>query len=78
MAGDEKLTELNPKLHRENPNNADHDTQNWGKGNHPMTAPQASYLKALAEEAGEPEAYREDMSEAYATSQIDRLREKMA
>ncbi|MFD0987837.1 DUF3072 domain-containing protein [Methyloligella solikamskensis] len=77
MAGDEKLTELNPKLHRKNPNNADHDTQQWGKGNHPMTGAQASYLKAIAEEANEPDTYREDMTEADATAEIDRLREKL-
>ncbi len=77
MAGDEKLTELNPKLHRQNPNNADHDTGQWGKGHHPMTGQQASFLKSLADEADEPDAFDENLSEDEATKRIDRLQEKL-
>ena len=38
-----------------------------------MTGAQASYLKTLCEEAGQPEAYDPDMSKADASIRIDEL-----
>ena len=41
-----------------------------------MTGAQASYLKTLAEEAGEPEAFDPELSKADASLRIDALQEK--
>ena len=39
-----------------------------------MTGAQASYLKTLSEEAGEPEAFADDLDKAEASRRIDRLK----
>jgi hypothetical protein len=43
----------------------------WATGDEPMTAPQESYLKTLAREAGEE--VPDDLSKAQASELIDRL-----
>ena len=43
-----------------------------------MTHAQSSELKALAEEAGEPDAFDESISKAEATLRITALRAKLA
>jgi hypothetical protein len=47
------------------------DPQDWATGDEPMTAPQESYLRTLAREAGEE--VPEDLSKADASALIDRL-----
>lgn len=47
------------------------DPQDWATGNEPMTAPQESYLRTLAREAGEE--VPENLSKAEASVLIDRL-----
>ena len=42
-----------------------------------MTASQASYLKTLAEQADDPDAYSDELSKADASKKIDELREKL-
>ena len=56
--------------------NAQKDPENWTTGDEPMTGAQASYLKTLAEEAGDPEAYDSNLSKAEASKLIDKLQEK--
>jgi hypothetical protein len=47
------------------------DPQDWTTGDEPMTAPQESYLRTLAREAGEK--VPENLSKADASALIDRL-----
>lgn len=54
--------------------NAEKDPENWTTGDEPMTGAQASYLKTLCEEAGEP--FDDGLSKADASKRIDALQEK--
>jgi hypothetical protein len=47
------------------------DPDEWVTGNESMTGAQASYLKTLSEEAGEP--FDEDLTKAEASKKIDEL-----
>lgn len=64
----------NPKT--EPVSNAVKDPDDWTTGDEKMTGAQASYLKTLSEEAGEPEAYSTDLTKAEASKKIDELKEK--
>jgi len=55
------------------PGNADKPVDAWVTGDEMMTGAQASYLKTLCEEAGEP--FDPDLSKADASKAIDRLQE---
>ena len=50
------------------------DPEDWTTGDEPMTAPQESYLRTLAREAGED--VPENLSKAEASELIDRLRDR--
>jgi hypothetical protein len=56
---------------RENP---EKDRSEWVTGDEPMTGPQRSYLKTLAQEAGED--VPENLTKAEASALIDRLQER--
>ena len=57
---------------KDNPvGNAQKDPDNWATGDEKMTGAQASYLKTLSEEAGEPEAYDNELTKAEASKRID-------
>ncbi|MDJ0387617.1 DUF3072 domain-containing protein [Roseomonas sp. E05] len=56
------------------PNNTVKDPADWATGEESMTGAQASYLKTLCEEAGEP--FDETLSKADASRRIDELQEK--
>ncbi|MBB3034723.1 DUF3072 domain-containing protein [Alteriqipengyuania lutimaris] len=56
--------------------NAEKDPENWTTGDEAMTGAQESYLKTLAEEAGEPDAFDPKLSKADASLRIDALQEK--
>ena len=59
---------------KDNPvGNAQKDPDNWATGDEKMTGAQASYLKTLSEEAGEPEAYDNELTKAEASKRIDAL-----
>ena len=45
----------NPKLKPNPATNTEKDPDQWVSGDDPMTGAQASYLKTLAEQAGEPD-----------------------
>ena len=62
----------NPKA--EPSGNAVKDPEDWVTGDEPLTGAQASYLKTLSEEAGEP--FEEELSKAEASKKIDELQEK--
>jgi hypothetical protein len=54
--------------------NLEKDPKKWKTGDEPMTGAQASYLKTLSDQAGEP--FEEDLSKAEASRRIDRLQER--
>ena len=56
--------------------NAEKAPENWTTGDEAMTGAQASYLKKLAEEAGQPDAFDTALSKAEASKRIDALQEK--
>lgn len=77
----DEQVELPRDLHGDNPkshptSNAEKDPHEWTTGGEPMTGAQASYLKTLAEEAHEPEAFNEELTKAEASLKIDELKEK--
>ena len=53
------------------PTNTRKDPDEWVTGNESMTGAQASYLKTLSEEAGEP--FDERLTKAEASKKIDEL-----
>ena len=55
--------------------NAEKDPDDWTTGDERMTGAQASYLKTLAEEAGDMDAYDESLTKAEASKRIDALQE---
>ncbi len=54
--------------------NVQKDPEDWVTGDEPMTGAQASYLKTLCEETGEP--FDESLTKAAASEKIDELRER--
>ncbi len=67
----------NPKIaanEQAEPSNAEKDPHDWTTGGESMTGAQASYLKTLSEEAGEP--FVDTLNKAEASLKIDELQEK--
>jgi hypothetical protein len=68
----------NPKTNLDDeslPSNAVKDPDDWTTGDERMTGAQASYLKTLCEEAGEP--FDDDtLTKAEASKRIDALQQK--
>ncbi len=52
--------------------NAEKDPKDWVTADEPMTGAQASYLRTLCEETGEP--FEEGLTKAEASERIDRLK----
>ena len=65
-----------PRNPSENPgySNTSTDPKDWVTGDEPMTGAQASYLKTLCEEMGEP--FDPDLTKAAASELIDALRSR--
>jgi len=53
---------------------AEKDPDDWVTGEESMTGPQASYLKTLAQEAGE--AFDPELTKAEASKKIDELQDR--
>ena len=72
----EESQDLNPRsdLKTHPTSNAQKDPDDWTTGAEEMTGAQASYLKTLSEEAGEP--FDPTLSKAEASKTIDALQEK--
>jgi len=66
----------NPNLVPDAPATTEKPPEDWVSGNDPMTGAQASYLKTLSEECGEPDAYDENLTKAEASKRIDALKAK--
>jgi len=54
--------------------NLEKDPADWKTGDEPMTGAQASYLRTLSDQAGEP--FDENLSKAAASRRIDELQER--
>lgn len=67
----------NPKLDPKAPGNMQKEPGDWISGEDPMTAAQASYLKTLSEQAGEPEKFDLQLTKAEASRRIDELKGKV-
>lgn len=64
----------NPKREPEPGSNTEKPVEEWTTGDEPMTGAQASYLKTLSEEAGEP--FEAGLTKAEASRRIDALQAK--
>lgn len=65
----------NPKQHpEETGSNLEKDPEDWVTRDEPMTGAQASYLKTLCEEAGEP--FDDTLSKGAASKRIDELKKE--
>jgi hypothetical protein len=54
--------------------NLEKDPAEWKTGDEPMTGAQASYLRTLSDQAGEP--FDENLTKAAASRRIDELQER--
>jgi hypothetical protein len=72
-----KTQPKNPKLDSHPPSNMEKDPDQWVSGDEPMTGAQASYLKTLCEQAGDPDAFEENLTKAEASKRIDELKEEL-
>ena len=57
-----------------NTSNTQKDPDDWVTGDEPMTGAQASYLRTLSQEAGEP--FEEGLSKGDASKRIDELQQR--
>ena len=64
----------NRDVRTEGDSNTIKDPDQWTTGDEPMTGAQRSYLKTLADEAGEEPS--DDLTKAEASKRIDELRDK--
>jgi hypothetical protein len=71
------MSSSNPKVDAGTHSNLEKDPEDWTSGDDPMTDAQASYLKTLSEQAGEPDQFAEDLSKAEASKRIDALRDRL-
>lgn len=72
----EQADPKHPKSGEADDSNRIKDPDDWTTGGEPMTGAQASYLKTLSEEAGEPDAFSPDLDKAEASKRIDALRQE--
>ncbi|MCW2315217.1 hypothetical protein M2322_000751 [Rhodoblastus acidophilus] len=66
----------NPKTAPTPNSNAEKNPEEWVSGDDPMTGAQASYLKTLSEECGDPNAFDPGLTKAEASKRIDALKAK--
>jgi Protein of unknown function (DUF3072) len=69
-------SEANPKIDPAPDSNTEKAPDDWVSGDDPMTGAQASYLKTLSEECGEPDSFQPDLTKAEASKRIDALKAK--
>jgi hypothetical protein len=68
--------EVNPKIDPAPNSDTEKEPDDWISGDDPMTGAQASYLKTLSEECGEPDAFASELTKAEASKRIDTLKSK--
>jgi hypothetical protein len=64
----------NPKVDEPHLSNTEKDPDDWVSGDEPMTGAQASYLKTLTEQLGEPDKFSQTLTKAEASKRIDALK----
>jgi hypothetical protein len=69
-------SDSNPKIDPAPNSNTEKEPDDWVSGDDPMTGAQASYLKTLSEQCGEPEAVQRNLTKAEASKRIDALKAK--
>ena len=69
-------SEANPKIDPAPNSNTEKEPDDWVSGDDPMTGAQASYLKTLSEECGDPDSFQPDLTKAEASKRIDALKSK--
>ena len=67
----------NPKVDPPPVSNTEKDPDDWVSGDAPMTGAQASYLKTLTEQLGEPDQFKASLTKAEASKRIDSLKSKL-
>lgn len=67
----------NPKVDPPRPSNTEKDPDDWVSGDEPMTGAQASYLKTLSEQLGEPDEFSQSLTKAEASKRIDTLESRL-
>jgi hypothetical protein len=68
------MTNENPKIEPTPLSNTEKDPDDWVSGDEPMTGAQASYLKTLSEQLGQPEEFSQSLTKAEASKRIDALK----
>jgi hypothetical protein len=68
------MVEQNPKVDGSPLSNTKKDPDDWVSGDEPMTGAQASYLKTLTEQLGEPDKFSQALTKAEASKRIDALK----
>jgi len=76
-ATESRMTNNNPKVDPPPLSNTEKDPDDWVSGDEPMTGAQASYLKTLAEQLGEPSEFNQSLTKAEASKRIDALKTKL-
>src|SRR3954469_20434436 len=67
----------NPKVDPPPVSNTEKDPDDWVSGDEPMTGAQASYLKTLTEQLGDPDQFKASLTKAEASKRIDSLKSKL-
>ena len=67
----------NPKVDPPPLSNTEKDPDDWVSGDEPMTGAQASYLKTLSEQLGEPDEFSQSLTKAEASKRIDALKSRL-
>jgi len=75
--GDNEAANNNPKLDPHPSGNMEKEPEQWVSGDDPMTPAQASYLKTLLEQAGDADAFDDNLIKAEASRRIDALRDEL-
>ena len=68
--------EANPKIDPVPNSNTEKEPNDWVSRNNPMTGAQASCLKTLSDECGEPDSFQPGLTKAEASKRIDALKAK--
>jgi Protein of unknown function (DUF3072) len=69
-------SKANPKIDPAPDSNTEKEPDDCVSGDDPMTGAQASHLKTLSEECGEPDSFQPDLTKAEASKRIDALKAK--
>jgi len=71
------MTSENPKVDPSPMSNTEKEPDDWVSGDEPMTGAQASYLKTLSEQLGDPNEFSQSLTKAEASKRIDVLKSRL-